>query len=329
MTIQRTALVIGANGGIGRETCVALRRHGWQVRALVRTPPEAGKDGIDWRAGDAMKAEDVLHASAGVDVIVHAVNPPGYRGWERLVLPMLDNTLAAAKANHARVVLPGTIYNYGADAFPVLSEASPQHPCTRKGEIRAEMERRLLHASASGVRTLVLRCGDFFGPRAGNNWFAQGLVQAGKPVRRIQYPGRYDLGHAWAYLPDVGEVLARLLDREHELADVDSFHFGGHWLDGHAMLDAIRRVTGDSTIRAGTFPWWLARLASPFNETLRELCKMRYLWRAPIRLDDRKLRAFLGDDLYTPLDDAVRAALIGVDCLPHTATDDAHLMQRA
>lgn len=131
----------------------------------------------------------------------------------------------------------------------------------------------------------------------------------------MQYGGRYELGHAWAYLPDVGDAMARLLDRESELGLFESFHFGGHWLDGHAMLAAIRRAAGRPGIKAGYFPWWLARLASPFNETLRELCKMHYLWREPIRLDDARLRAFLGDDLYTPLDDAVRAALAGAGCL--------------
>ncbi|MHA6202819.1 NAD-dependent epimerase/dehydratase family protein [Dyella soli] len=320
MKTQRTALVIGANGGIGSEACMALRRHGWQVRALVRTPPaDGGQDGIEWVAGDALKADVVQRAARGAAVIVHAVNPPGYHAWDRLVLPMLDNTIAAARANGARVVLPGTIYNFGPDAFPSLTEGSPQHPHTRKGEIRAEMERRLGAAAGDGVRVLILRCGDFFGPRAGNNWFAQGLVKAGTPVRQVSYPGDYAIGHNWAYLPDVGEVLARLLDREAELGGFESFHFGGSWLDGYAMLDAIRRAAGNPRIRAGRFPWWLARLASPFNETLRELCKMRYLWRAPIRLDDRKLIAFLGDTPYTPLDDAVRAALAGAGCLADTS----------
>lgn len=328
MSIQRIALVIGANGGIGHETSVALCRHGWQVRALVRKPPEAGKDGIEWWSGDAMNAEDVLRAAVGVEVIVHAVNPPGYRGWERLVLPMLDNTVAAARASRARIVLPGTVYNYGTDAFPVLTEDSPQHPRTRKGEIRTEMECRLRKASIDGMRTLVLRCGDFFGPGAGNNWFAQGLLQAGKPVHRIQYPGRYDLAHAWAYLPDVGEALASLLDRERELGDFETFHFGGHWLDGHTMLAAIRRVTGRPDIHAGTFPWWMARLASPFNETLRELCKMRYLWQESMRLDDHKLRNFLGNDLYTPLDEAVRATLEGAGCLPPSTANDMRPVER-
>ncbi|ULU27492.1 NAD-dependent epimerase/dehydratase family protein [Dyella terrae] len=320
MQTQRTALVIGANGGIGQETCLALLRHGWQVRALVRKAPDA-KQGIDWRIGDAMQRADVLEAAAGVDVIVHAVNPPGYRGWERLVLPMLDNTIAAARASGARIVLPGTVYNYGPDAFPLLREDSPQHPATRKGEIRAEMEHRLQAAANAGGRVLVLRCGDFFGPSAGNNWFAQGLMQAGKPITRMAYPGDYGIGHSWAYLPDVAEVMVRLLDRENELSRFERFHFGGHWLDGHAMLASLRRATGNASLKAGRFPWWLARLASPFNETLRELCKMRYLWRGPVQLDDKKLKAFLGTDLYTPVDQAISAALTGAGCMPASAAN--------
>ena len=38
---------------------------------------------------------------------------------------MLDNTIAAAKAGGARILLPDTIYNYGPDVFPLLREESP------------------------------------------------------------------------------------------------------------------------------------------------------------------------------------------------------------
>jgi hypothetical protein len=54
--------------------------------------------------------------------IVHAVNPPEYRNWAALVLPMIENTIAAAKTSGARILLPGTIYNFGPDAFPVFTE---------------------------------------------------------------------------------------------------------------------------------------------------------------------------------------------------------------
>ena len=320
MQSSKIALVIGANGGIGRESCLALQRRGWQVRALVRNlPSEPNEPGIHWIKGDAMSLTDVLNASQGAHVIVHAVNPPGYRNWDQLVLPMLENTIEAAKANYARVVLPGTIYNYGPDAFPLLQESSAQQPPTRKGEIRVAMERKLADATREGVRTLILRCGDFIGPHAGNTWFSQGLIKAGSPLKTMRYPGDYRIGHAWAYLPDVAETIARLLEREDQLADFDSFHFGGYWLDGHGMLDALRRAADQPQLAAGHFSWWLTALVAPFMETLRELRKMRYLWKSPVQLDDRKLLAFLGGKPYTPIDEALRATLIGIGCLPAPA----------
>ena len=97
---------------------------------------------------------------AGVDVIVHAVNPPGYRDWDRVVLPMLA-VHPAALANDARIALPGTIYNYDPAATPVAHPDSPQHPTTRKGAIRREMEERLRTTPA--LRALILRAGTFSG----------------------------------------------------------------------------------------------------------------------------------------------------------------------
>ena len=150
---NRTALVIGAAGGIGGATAAALFRHGWTVRGLTRRP-QPDSAAITWIEGDAMNEADVLAAAQGVSLIVHAANPPGYRNWATLVLPMIDNSIAAARAAGARIVLPGTIYNFGADAFPVLRENSPQHPATRKGAIRVELENRL-KAAASALHSAL------------------------------------------------------------------------------------------------------------------------------------------------------------------------------
>jgi len=43
----------------------------------------------------------------------------------------------------------------------VLREDTPQRATTRKGVIRIAMERRLEEAQAQGVRSLILRAGDF------------------------------------------------------------------------------------------------------------------------------------------------------------------------
>jgi nucleoside-diphosphate-sugar epimerase len=317
-TTTRTALVLGATGGIGGATAQALIDKGWTVKALTRrTMPGDGP--IQWLKGDAMNETDVLAAAAGVQVIVHAVNPPGYRDWERQVLPMIDNTIAAARAVGARIVLPGTIYNYGANAFPLLREASPQNAPTRKGEIRVELERRMETAARDGVRSLILRCGDFYGPHAGNNWFAQGVVKPGKPLRVMHYPGPRDLGHAWAYLPDVAATIVALLGEEAKLDTFARFHFAGHYLTGDALQAAVRRASGRPDLPLRAFAWPLVTLAAPFSETLRELRKMRYLWRTPIELDGTRLRELLGTVPSTPLETALHATLSSLDTLDRPA----------
>ena len=318
---DNTALVLGATGGIGGEMVRQLLAAGWQVRALTRGElPSPRSDGVSWLRGDAMLRADVLAASAGCSVIVHAVNPPGYRDWDKLVLPMLDNSIAAARLEHATIVLPGTIYNYGSDAFPVLLEDAAQQPSTRKGAIRVELEARLQRASAQGARVLIVRAGDFFGPQAGNSWFAQGLVKPGQPVRTVQYPGRPGIGHQWSYLPDVARAMVELLAIRARLPAFARFHLAGHWdHDGRQMTAAIARVVQQATGRAPRikpFPWWLMNLAAPFVATLRELREMRYLWQTPVRMDNAKLLAALGHEPHTPLDEAVRATLQGLGSLP-------------
>ncbi|HHL4081490.1 NAD-dependent epimerase/dehydratase family protein [Burkholderia sola] len=316
---QRQALVLGASGGIGGEVARQLRDAGWRVRALKRGLDAGGveRDGIAWVRGDALDREAVVRAAHGCSVIVHAVNPPGYRNWATQVLPMIDNTIAAARAAQATVVLPGTVYNFGADAFPVLREDAPQHPATRKGAIRVELERRLQDASVHGVRAIVVRAGDFFGPQLGNSWFSQGLIKPGRPVATISVPSR-GVGHQWSYVPDVARTMVELIERRETLEPFARFHLGGHWdEDGMQMAQAVQRVAQRHGMRPTLrdFPWWLVWAAAPFVTTLRELLEMRYLWREPIRMDNARVAAVLGREPVTPLDTAVEATLAGLGCL--------------
>ncbi|MFB9948048.1 NAD-dependent epimerase/dehydratase family protein [Rhizobium puerariae] len=315
--VKPVALVLGATGGIGGHVARGLFARGWTVRALNRNAAEAARrePRFHWLQGDAMNAAEVRRAAQDAQLIVHAVNPPGYRDWEKLVLPMLDNTVAAARAVGARILLPGTVYNYGPDAFPVIAEDSPQTPVTRKGAIRVELERRLKAASEGGVPVLIVRGGDYFGPGAGNSWFGQGLVKPGKPVTSVSRPNAGGTGHQWAYLPDVAETMLRLVDRRNDLPRFALFHMNGFWDgDGREMIAAISRVVGGKP-KVRAFPWWLLALASPFVPLFRELGEMHYLWREEVRMSNEKLIEFLGEEPSTPIDEAVRATLADLGCL--------------
>src|ERR1700730_12080749 len=152
MAKDNIVLVIGATGGIGSETALAFSRRGFRIRALHRRPQEAARKfahlNFDWVKGDAMNAAGVADAAEGTRFIVHSANPPMYRNWPTLVLPMLENTIAAAKASGARILFPGSICNFPRDGPLVLREDTPQRATTRKGVIRIAMERRLEVAQA-------------------------------------------------------------------------------------------------------------------------------------------------------------------------------------
>lgn len=321
MNDGRRALVLGATGGIGGAAAARLLEAGWAVRALHRDPASARRRaplaGVEWLAGDALRPDDVTRAAGGTALIVHAVNPPGYRDWARLVLPMLDGSLAAARASGARILLPGNVYNYGPDVFAApIAEDAPQRPVTRKGALRVEMERRLRAAADQGVASLVVRAGDFFGPGAANSWFSLAVVAPGRPLRRVVQPGRAGAGHQWAYLPDVAETMVRLAERSAALPRCAAFHMAGHWdPDGGALVAAVRRAAGRAGLPVRRFPWPLLGLAAPVVPLFRELREMRYLWQQPVRLDNARLVKFLGTEPHTPLDTAVRRTLAGMGCI--------------
>jgi nucleoside-diphosphate-sugar epimerase len=317
---NKTALVLGATGSFGAHAVQALIKHGWTIRALARDPVAAiaklgARTPIDWIQGDAMDHASVVAAARGAQLIVHAVNPPRYRNWKGTVLPMTENAIAAAKASGGRLIVPGTVYNFAPDSGATIGEDAPQLPVTRKGAIRAEMERRLRQASdQDGVKVLILRAGDFFGPAAPNSALAWLTQKSRGRLSGIFSPGA--AAHGFAYMPDLGETLARLVDAEDRLGAFEVFHFRGHWMeDGQVIGEVMRRVAGNAKLPIRAFPWIALYLLAPFDETMREMLEMGYLWKQPIGLDNAKLARFLGEEPHTPLDTALRATLADMGLL--------------
>jgi len=334
------ALVVGARGGYGQQMVQTLAAHGWGVRAFMR-PVGAGAGAgvaagravvgelaggvIQTLWGDAIDAQALRHAATGVDVLVHAVNPPGYRHWDTLALPMLRASMAAAAQQGARLVMPGNVYNYAPDVPQPAAETAPQRPLTRKGLVRVQMEHALRDAAErEGLASLVMRAGDFFGGVGPSSWFNICMAKPGQPVRRIVDPHLPGVGHTWAYLPDLAEATARVLAlglREPQrLARAECLHFKGHELaDGQALARCIADVVlaqGLPAPQRSAMPWWLVHALAWAVPMLSEVREMRYLWQQPLTLDNRRLLALVGPEPHTPLARAVADTLMRQGCLP-------------
>lgn len=329
-----TVLVLGARGRFGLAAALAFRQAGWRVVAQMRPgalpPNEAPNDahadaqapaqpGIEWLNIDLHDTQALAQAGRGACVVVHALNPSAYtaKAWRREVLPVADAAIGLARALNATLMVPGNVYNFGAGMPSRLREDTPQNASTVKGQIRTAMEQRL---RASGVQTVVIRAGDFFGSGR-NSWFDMFIV---KNIRkgRVTYPGNLNVPTAWAYLPDLARCFAAVAAKRAQLQAFEVLHFGGYSATGQQWLDALNPVAQTQGwvqpgghLKFSQLPWPMLRLGALVVPTLASLLEMRYLWDTPHALVNERLTALIGPEPHTPLEIAAQQSLVNLGLL--------------
>jgi hypothetical protein len=264
--------------------------------------------------GDPQALLAAVRERGGAQVLVHAMNPL-YTDWDREAMPLAQAAMDLAQALGATLLFPGNVYNFGSNMPARLQETTPQQPDTRKGQIRRDIEAAMQARAANGLRSIVLRAGDFFGGPGAGSWMDQAIIKD-LAKGKIVYPGPLHLQHAWAYLPDMAQAMVALAERHEQFAAFESFHFAGHTLTGVQLVQALevaaRRngvVADDAGIRLGGIPWPMIRILGWFKPMLAELFKMRYLWHVSHQLQGDKLARAAGPLRSTSLDQALDATL--------------------
>ena len=284
--MSRTVLIHGAAGRFGRACDAAFSAAGWQVRRFGR------------------KRDNLRQMAMAADVIVNAWNPP-YPDWAAQVPALHARVIEAARASGATVIVPGNVYVFGAQTPAPWSEHSAHQAQNQLGRIRRDMEKAY---RASGVRTILLRAGDFIDTEASGNWFD--TIIAGKLGKgRFTYPGNPEIPHAWAFLPDLARAAVQLAARD-DLEVFADIPFPGYRLTGQEMLAVLNAVLARPA-RLKPMAWWPLELAAPVWPMGRSLCEMRYLWDTPHWLDGSRFEGLLPGFKHTPPAQAIMRALPG------------------
>ena len=311
-----TVLVLGANGRYGAAAVNAFAAAGWRVLAQLRRAPSrplpSGASALTLALADS----DALAAAAGgAGCVIYAVNPV-YTRWDAEALPLARQGMDLAQRLGARFLLPGNVYNFGETMPALLDEDTPERPSTPKGRQRCELEAELAARAAVGLRSTVIRAGDFYGAGRGS-WLD--LVIAKSVARgRLVYPGPLDRMHAWAYLPDLARAFVAVAHTGGHRGCL-RLHFEGHSVNGQDFIAALQEAATslglrpERGFRLGTMPWGLIRMIGWVNPMMREVARMSYLWRVPHALDGRALQRLVGPLPTTPLVSALRDTLLGLD----------------
>jgi nucleoside-diphosphate-sugar epimerase len=326
MQRKNTVLILGATGRFGQAAIHAFYIAGWHVIAQSRVQPSACVEGVSYIQNSIFDTTAIVNVAKNAAVVVYALNP-AYTKWHKQALPLCRAGMNIAEQLNALFMLPGNVYNYGNAMPAILHPDTPQRPTARKGLIRCDMENAMAQraqraqqvTTGPGLRSVVIRAGDFFGGGTGN-WFDLVIIKSAAKGKLV-YPGPLDVMHAWAYLPDLArvfELVARSSLHDTSAPKFERHHYAGFSVTGEELLAALetalnqtRRTKAQLGInyRRGTLPWGFIKFAGIIVPSWRELSEMAYLWASPHQLSDATLVAKIGVVPATPLNTAIANAL--------------------
>ncbi|MEO8249254.1 MAG: NAD-dependent epimerase/dehydratase family protein [Burkholderiales bacterium] len=310
-----TVLILGANGRLGAACIAAFSEAGWRVLAQSRRVPATLPPGARYLQIELADTDALSAAAAGATAVIYAINPP-YPRWATEALPLARLGMEAARKLGATFMLPGNVYNFGERMPPVLREDTHEQPTTEKGRIRCSIENEMRERVGQGMKSVVIRAGDFFG--AGTDTWIDLVIAKSLAKGKLVYPGPLDVPHAWAYLPDLARGFVRVAKRR-DLPAFLTLHFAGHTLTGAELLASIERaartlgIAPAGDFKIGTMPWGLIRAGALFVPQWRGIVEMAYLWRRPHALDATALERLIGTTVpATDIDQAMRATLLSL-----------------
>ena len=140
---QKLNVVFGT-GPLGLSVAGELAAQGKPVRLVNRSGQAHAPEGAQVFKADANDAAQARQACEGAAVVYHCAMPP-YTDWPRSFPPLTNSILAAAAEAGARLVYGDNLYAYG-PVSGAMTEDMPLNATTRKGKVRAQMERTLIEA---------------------------------------------------------------------------------------------------------------------------------------------------------------------------------------
>ncbi|MGJ0119901.1 NAD-dependent epimerase/dehydratase family protein [Williamsia sp. MIQD14] len=209
MSTRDLHVVLGA-GPAGRTIVDELRAQGLATRLVSRSPVVVDDPAVETVVADVRDQAATTAAIDGATVVYHAVNVPYHR--QTADMPHIADAVIGAAAHHdSTLVVLDTLYPYGTAGGEHITEDTPWAATSRKGMMRADLDRRYLAAHEAGtVRVSLGRAADFFGPGVFGSTLGATFFPAaiqGEPVIAF---GDIDLPHSYSYVPDVAAGLVTM-----------------------------------------------------------------------------------------------------------------------
>jgi nucleoside-diphosphate-sugar epimerase len=279
--------ILGAGGAIGSGLVKELTARNETIR-LVSRNPKLVPGAAEAMAADLSNLDDTVKAVAGSRIAFLLVGLKyDIKVWRALWPRIMRNAIEAAKRANARLVFFDNVYMYG-KVDGVMTEQTPFRPCSKKGEVRAQIATMLLDEIKTGNLTaLIARSADFYGPRARTgipnvlvfDKFAKGA--------KASWLINDSVKHSFTFTPDASRSLVLLADSETAWNQTWHVPTAPDPPTGKQFIELVGKEFGrEPKYQVLTRP--MLWVAGWFDTTVRELYEMLYQYEFDYVFDSTK-----------------------------------------
>lgn len=297
--------ILGASGASGRALIAELLKKNCAVRAVQRS--SNALEGVECVQANLLKAEQTMQAVAGSShVYMCAAVEYNVQVWQRDWPVMIENVIAACLAADAVLVFLDNIYMYGPSPLKVpFDESHSQVPPSKKGAVRKQVADRVLEAAKKqGLKAVIARSADFYGPYSTNSLFyIQSLerMMAGKAPNSIAKPG---VPHTFGNVTDNARAMLLLANEPDCYGQV--YHLPvGEAITPEELIQLLNKELGTS-FKPNFLPGFMRFILQQFIPGMKELKEMMYQFEHPYVMSWEKFKTQFPHFEATPYDKGIK-----------------------
>jgi nucleoside-diphosphate-sugar epimerase len=281
--------ILGSGGAIGTDLAKALTHFTDEIKLVSRNPKKVNEHDILYPA-DFSNSEQVFKAIEGSEICYVTVGfDYSIKVWREKWPPFMKNVVDACIQNNTKLVFFDNVYALGADEVNHITEDLTINPFSKKGEVRAIVDRMILEQIEKGkLNAIVARAPDFFGPIKAQNSLLMNLVydnlEKGKTARWFC---NADVVHTMGYTQDLAKGTALLGNTPDAYNQIWNLPVDMNSLTGREWVKLFADEMKASD-KVQVLPLWSLRLLGLFVPILKEMAEMMYQFDRPYNFDSSK-----------------------------------------
>jgi nucleoside-diphosphate-sugar epimerase len=267
--------ILGAGGAIGTELVRELAQARQQVRLVGRNPkPVPGA--TETVSADISDLDQTIRAVSGSSVVYLVIGLKyDLKIWRELWPRVMNNTIEACKRAQTKLIFFDNVYMYG-KVNGRMTEETPFNPCSKKGELRAQIASTLLNEIKGGRLTaMIARSADFYGPNARTSVANMLIFDKFMKRETASWLINDSVAHSYTYTPDAAKSLALLANNESAWNQTWHVPTASNPPSGKEFIHMVANEFGvGPRYRVLNRP--LIKVAGLFNSDIRESYEMLY-----------------------------------------------------